>query len=167
MTTEKMLGYKIKQQTWDTAGQERFRTITTSYFRGAMAVYVLYDVTDRNSFDRIDSWMKQIEMHGNVGVTIVLIGNKCDCVEHRCVSFEEGYNLAKIFGIPFFETSAKSDINCSYVFQVTTSLLLVRLIAKGNDAEQATLCGNNTQSIRRVQQTQKKLSWYERYCSIM
>ncbi len=68
-------------QIWDTAGQERFRTITTSYFRGAQGILLVYDVTDRNSFNSIKTWVEEIERNADRHVNKVLIGNKCDVEE--------------------------------------------------------------------------------------
>jgi|EP00550_Attheya_septentrionalis_P005776 Ras-related protein Rab-8A len=107
---------KIKMQIWDTAGQERFRTITTSYFRGAQGILMLYDVTDRRSFESIRNWINQIEQHADVHVNKVLVGNKCDMLDEKVVSTEEGQKLAKEYGIPFFECSAKNNINVESTF---------------------------------------------------
>jgi len=109
-------GKRIKLQIWDTAGQERFRTITTSYFRGAQGILLVYDVTDRNSFNSIRNWVSQIQQHADVHVNKILIGNKCDMMDERTVSNEEGKKLADEYGIPFFETSAKNDINVETAF---------------------------------------------------
>jgi len=110
-------GKKIKLQIWDTAGQERFRTITTSYFRGAQGIVLVYDVTDRTSFASIRNWVEQIKMHAQEGVNTILVGNKCDCPTQRMVSVEEGGNLAREFdNMPFFETSAKQNYNIDEMF---------------------------------------------------
>lgn len=69
---------KVKLQIWDTAGQERFRTITTAYYRGAMGILLIYDVTDENSFRNVGNWMKQIEINAADNVNKILIANKCD-----------------------------------------------------------------------------------------
>ena len=87
-------GKRIKLQIWDTAGQERFRTITTSYFRGAQGILLVYDVTDRQTFLSIRNWVQQIQVHADVNVNKVLIGNKCD-MEDRSVDTEEGAALAQ------------------------------------------------------------------------
>lgn len=84
---------KLKLQIWDTAGQERFRTITTAYYRGAMGILLVYDVTDERSFQNVKNWMKQIEQHASENVNRVLIGNKCDVppaerVRVRLVGFQ-------------------------------------------------------------------------------
>eukprot|EP01036_Dinobryon_divergens_P029878 gene29878-39046_t len=109
-------GKQIKLQIWDTAGQERFRTITTSYFRGAHGILLVYDVTDRNSFSNILVWVDKIEKLADVNVNKILVGNKSDVPEKRVVSFEEGEALAKTYNIQFFETSAKQNVNVEKSF---------------------------------------------------
>ncbi len=64
--------------TGDTAGQERFRTITTAYYRGAMGILLVYDVSDENSFGNVRNWMRQIDQNAAENVNRILIGNKCD-----------------------------------------------------------------------------------------
>lgn len=122
---------RIKLQIWDTAGQERFRTITTSYFRGAQGILLVYDVSDRNSFIDIRNWFTQIQMHADVNVNKILIGNKCDCQDQRAISYEEGESLAKEYNIPFFETSAKQDINVEKSFITIATDVKNRLIDDG------------------------------------
>mmetsp|Transcript_25164 Transcript_25164/g.45547 ORF Transcript_25164/g.45547 Transcript_25164/m.45547 type:complete len:201 (-) Transcript_25164:493-1095(-) len=122
---------KIKMQIWDTAGQERFRTITTSYFRGAQGILMLYDVTDRRSFESIRNWINQIEQHADVHVNKVLVGNKCDMLDEKVVSTEEGQKLAAEFGIPFFECSAKNNIHVEDTFLGLAKQVKQRLIADG------------------------------------
>jgi Ras-related protein Rab-8A len=111
-----MDGKKIKLQIWDTAGQERFRTITTAYYRGAMGILLVYDVCDERSFNNIRTWFQNVEQHATEGVHKILIGNKCDWTEKRVVSEEQGKALAQELGIPFIETSAKSNINVEEAF---------------------------------------------------
>ncbi|CAM9135712.1 unnamed protein product [Ascophyllum nodosum] len=122
---------RIKLQIWDTAGQERFRTITTSYFRGAQGILLVYDVTDKKSFNSIRNWVAQIQQHADVAVNKILIGNKCDMDEDREVSKEEGANLAAEYGIQFFETSAKNDINVEKGFITIAREVKDRLMADG------------------------------------
>ena len=110
-------GKWIKLQIWDTAGQERFRTITSAYYRGAMGILLVYDVSDANSFHNIRNWMKNIEQHASSNVVKVLVGNKCDLREgERAVSYSQGKQLAEEYRIPFFETSAKTGEHVQEVF---------------------------------------------------
>ena len=97
----------VRLQIWDTAGQERFRTITSSYYRGAHGIIVVYSVADRTSFDNVSKWLNDIEKFASPGVTKLLVGNKCDLVSTRVVSQAEGRALADSLGMPFIETSAK------------------------------------------------------------
>jgi small GTP-binding protein len=69
---------KVKLQVWDTAGQERFRTITQTYYKGAMGIILVYDCTDQQTFNNISNWLKQIEQHASSSVAKVLVANKCD-----------------------------------------------------------------------------------------
>mmetsp|Transcript_21900 Transcript_21900/g.59973 ORF Transcript_21900/g.59973 Transcript_21900/m.59973 type:complete len:87 (+) Transcript_21900:280-540(+) len=78
-----MEGQKLKLQIWDTAGQERFKTITTAYYRGAMGILLVYDVTDEQSFNNIRNWMRQIQQHASDNVNKILIGNKCDMLDKK------------------------------------------------------------------------------------
>ncbi|XP_010543444.1 PREDICTED: ras-related protein RABE1d-like isoform X2 [Tarenaya hassleriana] len=115
--TVELDGKRIKLQIWDTAGQERFRTITTAYYRGAMGILLVYDVTDESSFNNIRNWMKNIEQHASDNVDKILVGNKADMDESkRAVPTAKGQALADEYGIKFFETSAKTNLNVEQVF---------------------------------------------------
>mmetsp|Transcript_15475 Transcript_15475/g.30564 ORF Transcript_15475/g.30564 Transcript_15475/m.30564 type:complete len:214 (-) Transcript_15475:126-767(-) len=109
-------GKKLKLQIWDTAGQERFRTITTAYYRGAMGILLVYDVTDEQSFNNIRNWIRQIQQHAADNVNKILIGNKCDMLEKKVIETARGQALADEFGIKFFETSAKNNHNVEKAF---------------------------------------------------
>src|SRR3990167_1127539 len=111
-------GVKIKLQIWDTAGQERFRTITSSYYRGAHGIIVVYDVTDQKSFDNIKKWLKEIDTFAGGAVQKLLVGNKCDLVNERTVTTEQGKALAQDLNIPFVETSAKDSTNVEDAFMM-------------------------------------------------
>jgi len=117
-------GSKIKLQIWDTAGQERFRTITQAYYRGAMGILLVYDVCDDKSFQNIRTWMRNIEQHANEQVEKILLGNKCDQPKDKqMVTEEQGQELAKEFGIQFFQTSAKNNINVDQAFTTIARLI--------------------------------------------
>jgi len=109
-------GKKIKLQIWDTAGQERFRTITTAYYRGAMGIMLVYDITNEKSFDNIKNWIRNIEEHAAQDVEKMILGNKCDMNDRREVTRERGEELAIEYGIKFMETSAKASINVEEAF---------------------------------------------------
>ncbi|KAG8098774.1 hypothetical protein GUJ93_ZPchr0013g36540 [Zizania palustris] len=115
--TVELDGKRIKLQIWDTAGQERFRTITTAYYRGAMGILLVYDVTDESSFNNIRNWIRNIEQHASDNVNKILVGNKADMDESkRAVPTSKGQALADEYGIKFFETSAKTNLNVEQVF---------------------------------------------------
>ena len=115
---------KIKLQIWDTAGQERFRTITTSYYKGAHAILICFDITDRESFEHIRNWMADIDKFAKDGVLRILVGNKCDLEQSRQVRKEEGNEIANKYGIKYIETSAKDTINIEALFISTAKQLL-------------------------------------------
>ncbi|KAM3132207.1 hypothetical protein pb186bvf_015667 [Paramecium bursaria] len=106
----------IKLQIWDTAGQDRFRTITCSYYRGAHGIIIVYDITDRESFESVKQWMQEIDKYAMEDVVRMLVGNKSDLEEKRAVSFEEGEALAKQLKLQFMETSAKNATNIEQAF---------------------------------------------------
>ncbi|CAG9321376.1 unnamed protein product [Blepharisma stoltei] len=108
-------GSRVKLQIWDTAGQDRFRTITKTYYAGAMGIVLCYDCTSQESFNNVKNWVDQIYQHANQHVALVLIGNKSD-MEDIVVPPEEGERLARELGISFFPTSAKSGNNITEVF---------------------------------------------------
>jgi len=99
----------VKLQIWDTAGQERFRTITAAYYRGSHGIMIVYDVTDRDSFDHVRQWLGEVEKFAAEGVTRFLIGNKCDLSDQRAVTYEEGQELAAAYDLKFLETSARGN----------------------------------------------------------
>ena len=119
---------KIKLQIWDTAGQERFKTITTSYYKGAHAILVVFDITDRDSFDHVRNWMADIDKFAKEGVLRILVGNKCDLMNNRQVSTEEAKEIANKYGIKYIETSAKDTINIDDLFISTAKYLLSKQI---------------------------------------
>jgi len=120
-------GKKIKLQIWDTAGQERFRTITTAYYRGAMGILLVYDVTDEKSFNNIRTWIRNIDQHASEQVNKMLLGNKCDIVEKKTIDTEKGKALAEEYGIKFLETSAKNSINVEEAFITLAKDIMKRL----------------------------------------
>ena len=86
---------------WDTAGQEKFKTITAAYYKGAHGLMLVYDVTDRASFNDIQNWLMEVEKYAPEGVPKILVGNKSDLQSEREVSFEEGKSFAAAMGMEF------------------------------------------------------------------
>ncbi|XP_058142613.1 ras-related protein Rab-26 isoform X2 [Dasypus novemcinctus] len=88
-------GLKVKLQIWDTAGQERFRSVTHAYYRDAHALLLLYDVTNKASFDNTQAWLAEIQEYAQHDVVLMLLGNKVDSAQERAVKREDGEKLAK------------------------------------------------------------------------
>lgn len=107
--TVQLGGHSVKLQVWDTAGQECFRSVARAYYRGAAVALLVYDVTNRSSFEHVELWMGEVETHAAHPPLLVLVGNKLDRAADRCVTREEGEALARKFGALFQETSAKAD----------------------------------------------------------
>jgi small GTP-binding protein len=120
---------KIKLQIWDTAGQERFKTITTSYYKGAHAILIVFDITDRESFEHVRNWMADIDKFAKEGVLRILVGNKCDLENSRQVRKEEGNEIANKYGIKYIETSAKETTNIEDLFISTAKNLLSKQVS--------------------------------------
>ncbi|XP_009413276.2 GTP-binding protein YPTM2 isoform X1 [Musa acuminata AAA Group] len=151
-------GKTIKLQIWDTAGQERFRTITSSYYRGAHGIIVspiiksifcllrvkllcqlvvhsldlqvVYDVTDQESFNNVKQWLNEIDRYASDNVNKLLVGNKCDLTANRVVSFETAKAFADEIGIPFLETSAKNATNVQQAFMAMTAAIKNRMASQ-------------------------------------
>ncbi|KAE8813949.1 small GTP-binding protein [Hordeum vulgare] len=117
----------IKLQIWDTAGQESFRSITRSYYRGAAGALLVYDITRRETFNHLASWLEDARQHANANMTIMLVGNKCDLSHRRAVSFEEGEQFAKENGLIFMEASAKTAQNVEEGFVKTAGAIYKKI----------------------------------------
>lgn len=112
-------GKRLKLTIWDTAGQERFRTLTSSYYRGAQGIILVYDVTRRDTFTNLsDVWAKEVDLYStNQDCVKMLVGNKVDRESERVVSREEGIALAMEHGCLFLECSAKTRENVEQCFE--------------------------------------------------
>ncbi|CAL1292039.1 unnamed protein product [Larinioides sclopetarius] len=116
-------GMPIKLQIWDTAGQERFRTLTTAYYRGAMGILVMYDVTNMDSFNHLSYWFRNVEENASPDVVKVLVGNKCDSSNLRVVDQDQGRKIAESCDVPFFECSCKEGINIDEIFMTVARMI--------------------------------------------
>ena len=116
---------KVKLQIWDTAGQEKFRTITKAYYRGANGILLVFDVTNRDSFNKTQTWMSSIKDSITDPVDIVLVGNKADSPDdpNRTVSKEEGEQMAADYNVQYFETSAKTGYNVEETFMKLATMV--------------------------------------------
>uniref|UniRef100_A0A914Z9W7 Ras-related protein Rab-2A n=1 Tax=Panagrolaimus superbus TaxID=310955 RepID=A0A914Z9W7_9BILA len=123
-------GKQIKLQIWDTAGQESFRSITRSYYRGAAGALLVYDITRRDTFNHLTSWLEDARQHSNSNMVIMLIGNKSDLEARREVKKEEGEAFAREHGLVFMETSAKTAANVEEAF-IDTAKEIYRKIQEG------------------------------------
>ena len=116
----KMGDQTVKLNIWDTAGQERFKTITSTYYKGAHGIIVVYDITDRESFNNVSNWLNEVKKHAGSQVVKLLVGNKCDLEDERVVSSKEGQEFADSIGVGFLETSAKQSVNIDESFMTLT-----------------------------------------------
>ena len=104
-------GNEYNVKIWDTAGQERFKTLTFSFYKKADGVIMAFDSTDQKSYDNIQNWADSIDKHAPNGVPKILVGNKIDLEGDRVISEQMGNDLADKFGLKFYQTSAKKNIN--------------------------------------------------------
>ncbi|XP_034941154.1 ras-related protein Rab-1A [Chelonus insularis] len=120
-------GKTIKLQIWDTAGQERFRTITSSYYRGAHGIIVVYDCTDQDSFNNVKAWLEEIDRYASDNVNKLLVGNKCDLTAKKVVDYAIAKEYADQLNIPFLETSAKNAMNVEQAFMTMAAEIKARV----------------------------------------
>jgi len=106
----------VKLQVWDTAGQERYRTIVSSFYRGAHGIILTFDVTDINSFLKVRHWLSEIRKNAPEGTRVLLVGNKSDLQSKRMVDAKEAQSFAEKSGLKYMETSAKEGTNVEEVF---------------------------------------------------
>ncbi|KAB0342361.1 hypothetical protein FD754_019287 [Muntiacus muntjak] len=112
------------------AGQESFRSITRSYYRGAAGALLVYDITRRETFNHLTSWLEDARQHSSSNMVIMLIGNKSDLESRRDVKREEGEAFAREHGLIFMETSAKTACNVEEAF-INTAKEIYRKIQQG------------------------------------
>ncbi|KZT65703.1 ras-domain-containing protein [Daedalea quercina L-15889] len=117
-------GRKVKLSIWDTAGQERFRTITSSYYRGAQGIILVYDVANRESFDALPRWYSELETYVSQAVVKIIVGNKVDKEFSRQVTYAEGQRFAERMNSLFVEASAKTSTGVKEAFQQVVEKIL-------------------------------------------
>lgn len=109
-------GSPVKIRVWDTAGQERFRTITSSYYRGAHGAALVFDITETHTFERLECWVRELQRFAPEYCVKVVVGNKSDCSSERKVSILSAKEFASKEGLVYMETSAKNNINVDEAF---------------------------------------------------
>ena len=135
-------GKRIKLQIWDTAGQERYRTITSSYYKGAHAIVVVFDITNRSSFEHILRWMEDINKYAKENILKFVVGNKSDLIQEREVKYEEARALASEMNATYFNVSAKENENINEFFESATRIFLIKYnlyVEEENENKKVTL----------------------------
>ena len=117
----------VRVQIWDTAGQEAFRSITRSYYKSSTCAFIVYDITNKKSFQNIVSWLNECREMCFKDILICLVGNKTDLESKRVVSKEEGKKFADDNGLLFFETSAQDGTNREEMFTQATSTIVTNV----------------------------------------
>jgi len=131
-------GKVIKLQIWDTAGQERFRTITSSYYRGAQGIILVFDCTDMESFNNVKQWLGEIDRYACENVNKLLVGNKTDLVQGRVVDKSVANEFADSMSIPYIETSAKNATGVEDAFMMMARAIKDRLASTTDTPVQKT-----------------------------
>jgi small GTP-binding protein len=106
----------VKFEIWDTAGQERYHSLAPMYYRGAQAAIVVYDITNKETFQKAQTWIKELQRQASPNIVIALAGNKLDLANKRAVSYEEAKAYADECSLLFMETSAKTAANVMDIF---------------------------------------------------
>ena len=147
----------VKLQVWDTAGQEKYRSMVSSYYRGAHVALIIFDLTSHASFEALPTWIETFYNNGPEQKNTILIGNKKDLIEERQVTQEEAALFSETNNMIYFETSAKEGDNIDYVFNYTAEKLLefyegdIKRQLTPNTQKQI----NNFQAVR-IEETHKK-----------
>jgi len=113
-------GQSIKFAIWDTAGQEKFDAMAPIYYRDSEGAVLVYDITIRESFNKVQKWIAELRQHAGDDIFIVIAGNKCDRENDRQISTNEAEEYAKKHGAKHFNTSAKSGKGIEEMFKYFT-----------------------------------------------
>ena len=151
----------VKLQLWDTAGQEKYKSMVSSYYRGANVALIVFDLTSHESFDALPLWIENYYKNGPDQKNIILIGNKKDLEEERKVTEEEAKIFSETNNMMYFETSAKEGDNIDYVFNYAAEKLLEFYGGNGEAALKRQITPNNEKQINnfqdvRIEQANKK-----------
>ena len=133
MKSLEVKGKTVKLQLWDTAGQEKYKSMVSSYYRGANVALVVFDITSRSSFESLPLWIENYYKNGPEQKNIILIGNKKDMADQRQVTQEEAEEFSETNNMIYFETSAKEGDNIDYVFNFAAEKLLEYYGSQNNE----------------------------------
>ena len=150
------IDYKIKKLTYneqkynlyiyDTTGEERFRSLSFNLIKFTEGVILMYDITNKSSFKSIPEWIESAREHKGENYPIIIIGNKIDLEERRKITTEEGENLAKKYGLDFFEISNKEDINIKEAIFTLFKKVLIYIEQKDIKGNSSILSSDNSSS---------------------
>ena len=130
----------FRLQIWDSAGQETYRSLTRAYYKNCVCAILVYDISNRESFENISQWVNHCIENSPKKVFMILVGNKCDLIESRQIPFEKGKEMAEKNNMMFFETSAKTGENVERIFVDSTKEINNKIIEGYYDLENDT-CG--------------------------
>ncbi|XP_077537460.1 ras-related protein Rab-1B-like [Haemaphysalis longicornis] len=120
-------GHSVKLQIVDTAGQEKFKCLTSSFYRGADGIIIVYDITNPESFSNLEMWIEEIDAYAREDADKILVGTKSDLTDKKRVDERKAQRFAKELGIPFIETSAKNTTNVDEVFKAIAASIIKRM----------------------------------------
>ena len=144
----------IKAEIWDTAGSERFASITKNYYRGADGALIVYDISNKTTFDNVENWFNDLKNACKEEAFIILIGNKNDLENQRQVSNNMLINLGKNLGIAVMETSAKDDYNINESFYLLIKEIYRKLVKNNGSSNEKNDIGEGM--VLKVENTKKK-----------
>ena len=122
----------FKIELWDTAGQERYKAITAAYYKGAKGAIIVYDVTNKISYDNVDKWCNELRIKGSKNISIIMIGNKTDLKENIIINSEMSKEKGNLLHVPVMETSALNASNVKEAFYLLIKEMYLSFINKDN-----------------------------------
>jgi small GTP-binding protein len=143
----------VKYEMWDTAGQERYRSLAQMYYKNAIGACVVFDVTNRDSFDKCQQWVKELMEKASAEILIVIVGNKID-LEDRKVTAEEAQDYARGQGLIYYEVSAKQNVGIDDLFRDLAKKL----------PKESTNKKTSTLRHKRLEQKEANEGGYSSYC---